>query len=62
MFSVVNVYFDHLKLCVVCLDGRRYICCGECNECNEPTSCIVHPIDTHGSEVMYFGGVLYFFS
>ena len=22
MFSVVNVYLDHLKLCVVCIDGR----------------------------------------
>ena len=21
MFSVVNVYFDHLKFCVVCIDG-----------------------------------------
>ena len=31
MFSVVNVYFDHLKFCVVCIDGRRYVCCSECN-------------------------------
>ena len=23
MFSVVNVYPDHLKLCVVCINGRR---------------------------------------
>ena len=22
MFSVVYVYIDHLKLCVVCIDGR----------------------------------------
>ena len=39
-FSVVNVYLDHLKLCVVCIDGRRYVCCSECivvsNECDEP--------------------------
>ena len=32
MFSVVNVYL------VVCIDGRRYVCCSECdvvsNECN----------------------------
>ena len=59
MFSVVNVYHDHLKFSVVCLDGRRYVCCGECdvvsNECNEPTSCIVQPIGTHDSKVMYFG-------
>ena len=45
MFSVVNVYLDHLKLCVVCINGRRYVCCGECyvisNECNEPTSCLL---------------------
>ena len=27
MFSVVNVYLDHLKFCVVCIDGRRYVCC-----------------------------------
>ena len=57
MFSVVNVYLDHLKFCVVCIDGRRYVCCSECNvvsnECNEPTSCLVQPIDMHGSEVMY---------
>ena len=31
MFSVVNVYFDHLKFCVVCINGRRYVCCRECN-------------------------------
>ena len=26
MFSVVYVYLDHLKLCVVCIDGRMYVC------------------------------------
>ena len=32
MFSVViNVYLDHLKLCVVCINGRMYVCCSECN-------------------------------
>ena len=40
MFSVVNVYLDHLKFCVVCIDGPRYVCCSESNvvsnECNEP--------------------------
>ena len=25
MFSVVNVYLDHLKFCVVCSNGRRYV-------------------------------------
>ena len=39
MFSVVNVYLDYLKFCVVCINSRRYVCCSECdvvsNECNE---------------------------
>ena len=26
MFRVVNVYHDHLKFCVVCINGRRYDC------------------------------------
>ena len=59
MISVVNVYLDHLKLCVVCVYGQRYVCCGECyvvsNECDEPTSCLVRPIVAHCCEVMYFG-------
>ena len=42
IFSVVNVYHEHLKFCFVCINGRRYVCCSECNvvsnECNEPTS------------------------
>ena len=59
MFCVVNVYLDHLKFCVVCINIRRYVCCSECdvvsNECNEPTSCLVQPIGAHCCEVMYFG-------
>ena len=59
MCSVVNVYLDHLKYCVLCINGRWYVCCGECyvvsNECDEPTSCIVQPIGAHCCEVMYFG-------
>ena len=47
MFSVVNVYLDHMKFCVVCIDGRRYVCCSKCNvvsnECNDPTSCLMQP-------------------
>ena len=27
MFSVVNVYLDHLKFCVVCINSRKYVCC-----------------------------------
>ena len=56
MFSVVNVYLDHLKFCVVCINSRRYVCC---NECNEPTSCLVQPIGVHCCEVMYFGCVVF---
>ena len=59
MFSVVNVYLDHLKFCVVCINSRRYVCCSEyylvSNECNETTSCLVQPIGAHCCEVMYFG-------
>ena len=51
MFSVVNVYLDHLKFCVVCINSLRYVCCSECNvvsnECNEPTSSLVQPIGAH---------------
>ena len=58
MFSVVNVYLDHLKFCVVCINNRRYVCCSECdvvsNECNEPTSCLVQPIGARCCEVMDF--------
>ena len=28
--SVVNVYLDYLKFCAVCINGRMYVCCGEC--------------------------------
>ena len=63
MFSVVNVYHEHLKFCVMCINGQRYVYCRECNvvsnECNEPTYCIVQPIGTHGGEVMYFGCVCF---
>ena len=59
MFCVVYVYLDHLKFCVVCIDGRRYVCCSECNDVSnegiEPTSCLVQPIGTHCNKVMYFG-------
>ena len=62
LFSVVNVYRNHLKFCVVSINGRRYVCCSECtvvsDECNEPTSCLVQPIGTHG-EVLYFGCVCF---
>ena len=41
VFSPGNMYLDHLKFYVVCINGRRYVCCSECNvvanECDEPT-------------------------
>ena len=41
LFSVVNVYHDHFNFGVVCINGRRYVSCSECNgvsnECNDPT-------------------------
>ena len=53
------VYLDQLKFCVVCINGRRYVCCGECylvsDECDEPTSCLVQHIVAHCCEVMYLG-------
>ena len=56
MFSVVNVRLDHLKVCVVCINGRRYVCCGECGVVSdEPTSCLVQHIVAHCCEVMSFG-------
>ena len=58
VFSVVNMYLDHL-FCVACNNGRRYVCCSECyvvsDECDEPTRCLGRPICVLGSEVMYFG-------
>ena len=44
MFSVVYVYIDHLKFCVVCIDCRMYVCCSECNvvsnvRCPPPVWC-----------------------
>ena len=45
MFTVVNVYLDHLKFWFVCNDSRRYGC----------MSCLVQPNGAHCKEVMYFG-------
>ena len=52
VFSVVNMYRDHLKFYAVCINGQRYVCCGEyyvvSNEYHDHTSCIVQPIEAHG--------------
>ena len=59
MFSVVNVYLDHLKFYVVCINSRRYVCCSECdvvsNECNEPPSCLVQPSVRTDVKLCIFG-------
>ena len=38
VFSVVDVYIDHLKFCVVCIYGQIYVCCGECNVVSNESS------------------------
>ena len=52
-----------LKLCVVCIYGRRYVCCSECNgvsdEFDEPSSYLVQPVGSHGGEVEYFWSVCF---
>ena len=47
VFSVVNVYVDHLKFCVMCINGRRYVCCSECNVVS----------NEHCGKFMYFWSV-----
>ena len=63
VFSVVNVYLDHLKFCIVCIYGRWYVCCSECNvasdECDEPNPCLEQSVGAYGGEVMYFWSVCF---
>ena len=39
VFSVINMYLDYSKFCVVCINDRRYVCGSECsvvsNKCDE---------------------------
>ena len=30
VFGVVNIYLDHLKFRVVCINSQRYVCCSKC--------------------------------
>ena len=57
MFSVVNVYHDHLKFCAVCIDGRRRVCRSYCNvvsnECNEPRLSLPPLISLLSSRSLY---------
>ena len=56
---IINMYLDYWKFFVVSINGRRYVCCSECDvdskECDVPTPFIVLPIGAHGGQVMYFG-------
>ena len=41
----------------MCINGRWFVCCSECNvsyECDSPTPCLVQYVGAHGGEVMYF--------
>ena len=42
LFSVVNVYLDHLKLCGVCINSRRYVYCGECYVVSNEVPCATY--------------------
>ena len=59
VFSVVNVYLDHLKFCIVCIYSQRYVCCSECNvvygECEEPTHCLMQPVGGTVVQLCTFG-------
>ena len=69
VFGVVNVYLDHLKFCVGCINGRRFVCCSECNivsdEWNEstPALCglsVLTEVKLCTSGMFLFGGELGF--
>ena len=45
VFTVVNMYLEHLKLCLVCINSRRYVCFrGEFGflNCDDRCMCIVN--------------------
>ena len=51
MFSVVNMYHDHLKLYVVCINSRRYVCCSECDVVSNECNCVInHKLRCHMRE------------
>ena len=43
VFSVVDMYLDHSKFRVVCIIGRRYECCSECNVVSNEYDKPTHP-------------------
>ena len=56
MFSVVNVYLDHLKFCVLMVEGMSVVVnvILSLMSVMGPTPCLVQHISTHGGDVMYF--------
>ena len=46
-------------LCVLMGEGMSVVVNVISNECNEPTSCLVQHVGTHGGEIMYFGCVCF---
>ena len=48
-----------LCVCVVCINGRMYVCCSDryvvSNEYDKPTEYLVRTIGADGGEIMYFG-------
>ena len=54
VFSIVNMYVDHLKLYMVCINSQIYDCWSEyyvvSNERDDPTPCSRGP-ETEGSRV-----------
>ena len=57
MFSVVNVYLDHLKFCVVCINGMSVVVNVMLSLMSlmSPPPALVQHIVAHCCEVMYFG-------
>ena len=59
--SVVNVYLDHLKFCVVCINGRRYVLCSEWYVILTSVMCpllvLVRHIGAHCGDVMCLGSL-----
>ena len=58
MFSVVNVYLDHLKFCVLLVEGMSVVVnvmLSLMSVMSPPSSCLVQLIGRHCCEVMYFG-------
>ena len=52
MFSVVNVFLDHLKFCVVCINSRRYVCCSECDVSLKSVMSTLLPCTTYGCALL----------